>query len=277
MAATLADALAVIEDWPAPHAAAAVVSRQRGAPRAVATWGEVDRPFPLASVTKLLTATAVLVAIEEEAVALDQQGGPEGSTVRHLLSHASGLGPEGGVVTGPARRRIYSNAGFELVADLVAAGASMPFGEYLREGVLEPLGMGATRVTGSAARAAVSTVSDLSLLAAEFLAPSLLDPTTLDTAVAVSFPGLAGVLPGFGRQAPNDWGLGFEVRGTKAPHWTGRGNSPATVGHFGQSGTFLWVDPLPGVALICLTDLDFGPWAAAAWPALGDAVLATFA
>jgi CubicO group peptidase (beta-lactamase class C family) len=86
-----------------------------------------------------------------------------------------------------------------------------------------------------------------------------------------------GVLPGFGRQEPNDWGLGFELRDRKSPHWTGDRNSERTFGHFGRSGTFLWVDPELGVALACLTDLTFGEWAVEAWPALSDAVLAELA
>ena len=83
-----------------------------------------------------------------------------------------------------------------------------------------------------------------------------------------------GVLPGFGGQDPNDWGLGFEVRGAKSPHWTGTVNSPSTYGHFGQSGTMVWVDPEAGVGLVALTDRDFGDWARTAWPELADAVLA---
>ena len=93
----------------------------------------------------------------------------------------------------------------------------------------------------------------------------------------MAFPGLDGVLPGFGRQDPNDWGLGFEIRGTKSPHWTATANGAATFGHFGQSGTFLWIDPERDAGLVCLTDLDFGPWAKEAWPVLGDAVLAALA
>lgn len=267
-------ALELIDGWPAEHAAAAVVTRTAGAADVVATRGDVDRRFPLASVTKLLTATAVLVAIQEEAVALDQPVGPEGSTVRHLLSHASGLGPEGGVIARPAQRRIYSNRGFELVADAVAEAATMPFGDYLQEGVLGPLGMLGTSLDGSPAHGASSTVIDLTHLAAELFAPSLLDPATWDEATTVAFPGLVGVLPGFGRQMPNNWGLGFEIRGTKSPHWTATANSVATVGHFGRSGTFLWIDPRADAALVCLTDLDFGSWAVDAWPVLGDAVLA---
>jgi len=92
--------------------------------------------------------------------------------------------------------------------------------------------------------------------------------------VSVQFPGLKGVLPGFGRMEPNDWGLGFELRDAKSPHWTGAHNSPRTFGHFGRTGSFLWVDPHRGLALACLTDLAFGDWARDAWPRLADAVLA---
>ena len=73
---------------------------------------------------------------------------------------------------------------------------------------------------------------------------------------------------------PNDWGLGFELRDGKSPHWTGSRNSAQTFGHFGRAGTFLWVDPVAGVALGCLTTLEFGDWAKEAWPRLSDAVLA---
>jgi CubicO group peptidase (beta-lactamase class C family) len=64
------------------------------------------------------------------------------------------------------------------------------------------------------------------------------------------------------------------LRDAKQPHWTGTLNSPATFGHFGASGSFVWVDPVAGIALACLTDRAFGAWALEAWPAVSDAVLA---
>jgi CubicO group peptidase (beta-lactamase class C family) len=105
----------------------------------------------------------------------------------------------------------------------------------------------------------------------------VLHRTTLTQATTVAFPGLTGVLPGYGHQRPNDWGLGFELRDHKSPHWTGTRNSPRTYGHFGQSGTFLWVDPDAGAACVCLTDRDFGPWAVEAWTPFTDGVLAELA
>jgi CubicO group peptidase (beta-lactamase class C family) len=224
-------------------------------------------------VTKLVTALAALVAAEEGVIDLDEAAGPDGATVRHLLAHASGLPFELGAPTGrPGQRRVYSNVGFETLAEHIAARADMPFVDYLGAGVLQPLGMRAD-LRGSPAADLHGSLDDLLILACELQRPGLVAPETLAEATTVQFPGLAGVLPDFGRFDPNDWGLGFELRDDKSPHWTGSRNSPRTFGHFGGSGTFLWVDPEAGLALGVLTNLDFGDWAKEAWPRLSDAVL----
>ena len=262
------DALRQIDGWPAPISVAGVARDGE----VVATRGE-DVMLRWASVTKLVTALAALLAAEEGVIDLDEPAGPEGSTVRHLLAHASGLPFEPGAPVGrPGQRRVYSNVGFEALADHVAARAQIPFGEYLRAGVLEPLGMTA-ELRGSPAADLHGTLDDLLILAGELQRPSLIAPETLAEATTVQFPGLAGVLPEFGRMDPNDWGLGFELRDAKHPHWTGSRNSPRTFGHFGGSGTFLWIDPDAGLALGVLTNLEFGDWAKEAWPRLSDAVL----
>src|ERR671935_191692 len=157
-------------------------------------------------------------------------------------------------------------------AETVAGAAEMPFEQYLAEAVLRPLGMGA-ELRGSPAAGLEGTLDDLLRLGAELQRPKLVAPETLAEATSVQFPGLVGVLPDIGRMDPNDWGLGFELRDGKQPHWTGTRNSPRTFGHFGGSGTFLWIDPDAGLACACLTDLDFGPWAKEAWPRLSDSVL----
>jgi len=235
-----------------------------------------DTGLPWASVTKPLTALAVLRAVDRGDVALDEPAGPPGSTVRHLLAHASGLAAEdNAVLASPGRRRIYSNSGFELLAGFVADRVGRPFADLLRDDVLRPLGMAATSLDGSPAGGARGPLRDLAALGRELLAPTLV-PDLMPAATRPAFPGLAGILPGYGRQAPNDWGLGFEIRDGKRPHWTGAGNSPRTFGHFGRSGTFLWVDPDARLALACLTDREFGEWAVPLWPELSDAVLAEF-
>jgi CubicO group peptidase (beta-lactamase class C family) len=263
-------ALAQIEGWPAEHAAAGVVRRGQ-------TWthGPNERAFKWASVTKLFTAMATLVAAEEGIVELDEPAGPEGSTVRHLLAHASGLPFDGRrPISRPGQRRIYSNIGFEVLADFVAERAEMPFGDYLSGAVLDPLEMKGTQLDGSPASGLNGPLDDLLAFARELVSPRLVAPETLEEATTVNFPGLVGVIPDLGRFEPNDWGLGFELRDAKSPHWTGTQNSERTFGHFGGSGAFTWVDPEIGAACACLTDLDFGDWAKDAWPRLSDAVLA---
>jgi len=239
------------------------------------TAGALEHRFELASVTKLLTALAVLVAVEEGTVALDEPAGPPGATVRHLLAHTAGYPFEGSTpVAEPGRRRIYSNTGYVVLADHLVVAAEMPFGEYLVAAVVEPLGLTGTTLDGSAAAGATATVADVLALGRELLAPTVVDPSTIAEATSVQFPGLDGIVPGIGRMSPCDWGLGPELRDDKSPHWTPTTASPRTFGHFGGASTFLWIDPDAGIACAGLTDRPFGAWALDAWPAFGDAVLA---
>ncbi|WP_019969958.1 serine hydrolase [Mycobacterium sp. 141] len=270
---SVADVLEVLDDWPVTAAAVAVVG-----PFGVRdARGDTAKPFALASVTKPLVARAAQIAVEEGVVELDTPAGPPGSTIRHLLAHASGLAMlSTEVLAKPGTRRIYSNAGFALLAQAIEKESGIEFGQYLTESVFEPLGMSASTLSGGAEAAGfggTSTVADLAKFARELLRPALVSPAMHTAATTVQFPGLSGVLPGFGAQRPNDWGLGFEIRDSKSPHWTGATNSPATFGHFGQSGTFLWVDPDADAALVVLTDRNFGEWTYPLWPAISDGVL----
>ena len=264
------EALRSIEGWGAGTAAAGV-ARADGV---VATHGPRDAELPWASVTKLLTGLALLVALEEGTVDLDEPAGPPGATLRHLLAHASGLPLDGDrPISEPGRRRIYSNTGIELAARLLEQRAEMPFADYFAHALLGPLDLSG-RLAGSPAHGYHGPLDDLLAVGRELLAPTLVAPETLAEATTVQFPGLTGVLPGLGRMEPNDWGLTFELRDAKSPHWTGFRNSARTFGHFGASGTLLWVDPDVGVACGVLTDRRFGDWAKAAWPPFADAVLA---
>jgi CubicO group peptidase (beta-lactamase class C family) len=275
-------ALDQLSGWPVPHAAAAVLDKDG----VLAAAGDLDRSFELASVTKPLAALASLVAVEEGAIELDAapSGHPiadvlPGATLRHLLAHASGMGPQRRQrAAAPGTRRIYSNAGYEVIGELVSAATEMPFADYLAAAVFAPLGMTGASLAGSPARAGRAGVNDLAAFVGALLQGSpLLHVSSWAAARTVQFPGLRGVLPGYGAQAHNDWALGCEIRDDKSPHWTSTRNSPATFGHFGQSGTMFWVDPVAEIALIALADRDFDEWAIKAWPALADAVLDEFA
>jgi len=270
-------ALAQVMQWPVENASAAVVTSAG----AIATIGDTQRSYKLASVTKPLAALAILVACEEEALSLDMPADASllpGATVEHLLSHASGVAPDGRLrLSSPGVSRVYSNTGFDLLGELLTEHTGIAFNDYFDAAIAQPLGLRSTTIAGSPARSGRSTVTDLTLVMTELLAPRrLLDPSTLAEATRVHFPGLRGVLPGFGVQQNNDWGLGFEIKDSKSPHWTATANSPMTYGHFGQSGTMLWIDPQAQVGLVALADRPFGEWAAQAWPHLGDDILAAF-
>ncbi|MCQ4611809.1 serine hydrolase [Corynebacterium sp. CCUG 51687] len=254
-----------LASWPVKHCAAALVGTHGE------TYGDQHRVFELASVTKLLAAYGVLLAVEEGAFDLDTACGPDGSTVRHLLSHASGVGFDSRRLQKPVgERRIYSSAGYEILADFVEETTGIAFPEYLREGVFAPLGMETAVLEGSAGHGARASVADLSKFAAELLQPTLLHPDTVAGAFRNQFGDLRGVVPGYGMQKPCPWGLGFEIKGEKSPHWTGDTMPADTVGHFGMAGTYLWV--AQGQAMVALTDEQFGEWAKPLWQETNTAI-----
>lgn len=246
-----------IENFPVGNVAASLVRRDE-----VHTLGDTSRVFPAASVTKPVVAYGVMVAVEEGAVELDQPAGPAGSTLRHLLAHASGVGFDSREPEKPVgERRIYSSAGYEWAAEVVEQATGIAFPEYLREAVLEPLGMGSTRLVGSAGHGLESTVADLTAFVREVLEPRLLHPSTVAEMRTPQFPGLRGIVPGYGPFRDCAWGLGFELHGDK-DHWMG--SLPAdAAGHFGMSGTYVWV--AEDTAVVMLTDRDFGEWAKQLW------------
>ena len=265
--------LAEIDRWGAGFAAGAVL----GPEGVLARHGDTGHVTRVASITKLATAWAVLLAVEEGATTLDTPVGPPGSTVRHLLCHTGGYDFDTDrVLAAPGTRRIYSNTGYELLADHVARCSGLAFEQYLAEGILVPLGMASSELRGSPAKDLWSSVEDMVVLASELRRPTVIHPGTAAEARAPQFPDVAGVLPGWGRQDPCWWGLGPELRGTKSPHWTGATAPPLTYGHFGGAGTLLWIDPVADLGCVVLTDREFDDWAVAAWPPFSDAVRATY-
>ena len=271
---TLTEVLAEVDAWEPPTVTVGVTT----ADAVLASHGPTDELLWFASVSKPLTAYGVLLAVQHGDVTLDEPvdvpGGHADATVRHLLSHAGGLPRDADGPTLPVeRRRSYSDWAYELLGDLVAARVGTSFEDHLDVEVFAPLGMSRTRLGGPAGHGVHGTLDDLLRFARELLAPTLLEPARLAEATTVAFPGLEGTVPGFGRQRPNDWGLGFELKGAKTEHWMGTRLSPRTFGHFGLSGSFLWVDPERGLAAAELADRRFGPWAQQAWGPFNDRVV----
>ena len=139
-----------------------------------------DTVFDLASVSKAFTAMAVMILKEHGK--LSYQDGAEkffegfpypGITVRHLLTHTSGVPDYFGLflekwdrcrmatnydildmlrthrpkaVFKPGERFEYSNTGYTLLAMIVETVSGQPFMEFLKENIFEPLEMSDTRV-----------------------------------------------------------------------------------------------------------------------------------
>lgn len=253
----------------------ALVVTQDG--QVIARAGDVDAVHPLASVTKPLVVWSALVAVDRGLLALDDPAslGLPGATIAHLMSHSSGVAFDSpAVLAAPGTRRVYSNFGIEILGQRLQEATATPLEAWVETTVLEPLGMASVLVPGSPAYSGSGTAADLSVFARELAAPRLVSADLAALARTPFLPQLDGVLPGYGRQVPNGFGLGLEVRGHKSPHWTGSRNSPATFGHFGQSGSFVWVDPVAGRQAVFLGEQPFGAVHKASWPALCDQILA---
>ena len=270
-------ALERVAGWPVDHAAAAVI-RSDGTD----TIGDVERSFRLASLSKPISAWAIMVAIEEAVIDLDgplcHVEAPDGATMRHLLAHAAGFGFDGDQPFAAIERtRIYSNTGFERAAAELEGAAEMPFGEYLLAAVFEPLGLTSAELRGSPAHGVWCRLTDAAAFVEEMRRPRLIADETWREVVRPQYPELGGIVPGVGRFDPCPWGLGVELHGDKSQHWMGSAASAATFGHFGGAGTMMWVDPVADVGLVALTDRAFDDWSAEAlirWPELADAVIA---
>ena len=257
---------------PLPSFDAALVLRVGG--DVVYSHGDTGRVFSLASVTKPIVGWSALIAVERGLMSLDDPAGPEGATVRHLLAHASGLPFEGRrPVATPAKRRIYSNEGFDVLGEVLEDATGVGVAQWVRDTLFDPLGMATADIPGSPAHAGVASATDVSLFGAELARPTLVSAPLAALAGLSQFPALAGVVPGYGRFAPCPWGLGLEIRGDKWPHWTAPDASPRTIGHFGQSGSFVWADRDLGASAAFVGAEPFGPWHHDNWSALNSELL----
>ena len=320
---------------------AALVARH-GRPAAAWYLGSADpaggRPveagtlFPLASITKPLTAALIMAFVEEGRIGLDEPaaavlpelGRPEtaGLTLRQLLTHTAGFPgfPDENAALRQARRPLgafvaaflgtaprfaagsqfcYSNVGVGLLGEVAARLSGRSYAAALRERVLDPWGLADVllplpeaewpraalvrdadfagtphetfnspyfRGLGISWGGAYATAGAVAAFAQPFLdaalgtgGPCPLAPATRRAMVTVQ----AEAPP-----APPDrrdeldarawpavpWGLGWEVRGPRRPHYTGELTSPTAFGHLGASGTCVWADPASGILAVLLTN-----------------------
>ena len=212
----------------------------------------------------------------------------------------------------PATRRTYSNEGYHVLAALIEAASGIDYRRYVTEAVLRPLDMDAFlplpgeqdgralevlepglvapgvqlfngpewRSRGSAAGGCFATAEAYARVVQLLLAggaPLLSAESGRDLA-SIQWPGLEGGLESYPKLHCPDWGLGLNVRGTGDPHWCGDAVSPATLSHFGASGTLMWADPVAGRGLVCLANRStYSGWMMrhGRWADLTAQVLAT--
>jgi CubicO group peptidase (beta-lactamase class C family) len=147
------------------------------------TSAEPAMLYSIASITKTVTATAIMqlrdqgqLGLDDPAVAwlpelrvaVSPHGPIEGVTIRRMLSHESGLPAEppgtdwaipayqgaaeqtlrrAGEITlqvPPNLQHKYSNLAYQLLGEIVGRVSRTPYPHYVREAILEPLGMSAT-------------------------------------------------------------------------------------------------------------------------------------
>lgn len=238
------------------------------------SWGDPREVFPLASVTKLFTAYSALIAISRGLITVNAPAPYSGVTLEHLLSHASGMAMgERRMQRAPEVRRIYSNEGIEVAAQMLEEATGTPIGRWIEESISEPLGLSSLEVEGSPAYSGCANAEDLMLFARELTRPTLVSEELLAVATSVHFPQLDGIVPGYGNFRPCPWGLGFEIKGAKEPHWSAPSSSERTFGHFGQAGSFLWVDPIPGERAVFVGEEAFGSWHHEHWASMNEEIL----
>jgi len=108
---------------------------------------------------------------------------------------------------------------------------------------------------------------------------ALLAEETVDEMLAPQFGPLPGGVGGVGEWPDICWGLGFDVRGHREPHWSGTALSERAASHFGASGTLAWLDRERGLGLVVLAnrgDVRPAGWREP-WAELGAAVTAAAA
>lgn len=133
----------------------------------------LDTVFEIGSVSKQMTAAGIMLLVQDGKVGLDEKiskylpNTPEtwnGVTVRHLLTHTSGIRSytslsgfelsrrvkidgfikqlsEHPLEFTPGEKNIYSNSGFNLLAYIIETQSGKSYMEFLRTRIFTPLGM----------------------------------------------------------------------------------------------------------------------------------------
>lgn len=273
----------------------------------------VETAFDLASLTKCVaTAASVMTLVEQGRIALEDPvvkhlpafgaggGERERVTIEQLLTHRGGLVAddpmalyEGSpaeifarkyrtpLLNVPGRKFVYSDAGYEVLGEVVRAVSGEPLDAYARKAVFGPLGMAETefRPIGKGGRLPVARIAPTEKRGDAFLRGEVHDPRARALGGVAGHAGLFGtaddlarfataLLSGGGRWLSpagvaamtrvRDFGdgdlraLGWDV---ETHYSTNRGDlfPLGSFGHTGWTGTSIWLDPLTDTFLVVLS------------------------
>ena len=290
-----------------------------------------DAIFLIASITKPIVALAALQLVERGELALDDRveryiphfgkQGKHGITIRHLLTHTSGLpdmlpnnlelrgeqAPLSAFVEGacrltpefPAGRSVqYQSLGFAVLGEIIQRVSGLTCGAWLKQHLFDPLGMADTalgapdswfdgpkprvgriaelrlppeqidaqhwnwnsrywRQLGAPWGGLLTTPTDLGRLAAFLLGWSPQTETQVLSRLSIA-AATRNQLEAM-REVPADdrrcrpWGLGWRLNWPAHSANFGDLLGPGTYGHWGATGTVMWLDPNQDACCILLT------------------------
>ncbi|MFQ3632006.1 serine hydrolase domain-containing protein [Roseiflexus sp.] len=235
---------------------------------------------------------------------------PDAGTANELRTYvdANPIAPPGSKVE-------YSNVGYGLLGLIIEEVSRTPFATFMREHVIAPAGLHDTWLAppddlfprivhvegtldpGSSterfnsvyarrqthpAGSVLSTARDVARFFQIFLDNGMCDgravlaPATARLMITNQTAGLRGGIEGFMTWNECAWGLGFDLRGNKHPHFSGEYTSPSTFGHTGVSGVFAWADPALDLVCVMLANRTlFSLWHASCWSRFSTAVTAS--
>ncbi len=273
----------------------------------------VDTVFDLASLTKpVATAAAVMTLVEQGRVRLGDPvvaylpafgtggGEREKVTVEQLLTHRGGLVADDPMdlylgtpaeifarkyqrrlLNPPGRRFVYSDAGYEVLGELVRSVTGETLDAYVRRAVLEPLGMADSefRPLGKGGRLPVARIAPTEKQDGVFLRGEVHDPRARALGGVAGHAGLFGTADDLARFARallgngagwlspagvatmtrvRDFGdgdlraLGWDV---ETHYSSNRGDlfPLGSFGHTGWTGTSMWLDPATDTFVVVLS------------------------
>lgn len=246
-----------------------------------------DTVFDLASLTKPVTALAIMQLVDRERIDLDAAVGTylsefatgryRRATVRHLLLHTAGLPAanslrqyrDGKIVLAQVaalrpvhpvgRKRLYSDLSYILLGEIVERVSARPLDEYMRDAIFAPLGMTETGFVPDAQLSARAATTEKR--AGEWLRGQVHDPRAHALGGVAGHAGLFSTARDVTRFVRMLLG-GGELDGKRA---LSRHNTAALIelafpaiqnghGHTGFTGTSVWFDTRSNHAVVALSN-----------------------